>query len=360
MQEYQGKDQKSGTYASAAAVTQRKKNGGARGFSLVDNRQASAQMQAKMPEMSGSKSEGQVLQAKGFNKVRQFKAEYPVQKQANRTGLPDDLKAGVENLSGLAMDDVRVHYNSDKPAQLQAHAYTQGADIHVAPGQEKHLPHEAWHVVQQKQGRVQPTMQMAGGVAVNDDKGLEGEAEINGAIAHENGRLSMNERRLEVRVGQAHPSMPPDFLDRLSSGVDKQNQVASGDSDVMQCAKIRRRPLGGVGSVDGNDAHIRKHGLYHEHIFFDDDAPGQISNVGFGPHGLFSEINQDKYKDSHTGRKADREMRLAVQAIQPGKYNLLNNNCQHYVSKVHEEYLEQMRDPSGNRNVFGAIKDDDL
>lgn len=35
--------------------------------------------------------------------------------------------------------------------------YSQGTDIHIGPGQEKHLPHEAWHVVQQKQGRVKPT-----------------------------------------------------------------------------------------------------------------------------------------------------------------------------------------------------------
>ena len=71
------------------------------------------------------------------------------------------------------MDDVKVHYNSSKPAQLQAHAYAQGTDIHLAPGQEKHLPHEAWHVVQQKQGRVRPTMQMKGGVGVNDDDGVQ-------------------------------------------------------------------------------------------------------------------------------------------------------------------------------------------
>jgi hypothetical protein len=98
----------------------------------------------------------------------------------NRTGLPDHLKAGVENLSGMAMDDVRVHYGSDKPAQLNALAYTQGTDIHVAPGQEKHLAHEAWHVVQQKQGRVRPTLQMKEGVPVNDDAGLEKEADVMG------------------------------------------------------------------------------------------------------------------------------------------------------------------------------------
>jgi hypothetical protein len=104
----------------------------------------------------------------------------PVQRTANTTGLPDNLKSGVENLSGIDISDVKVHYNSAQPAQLQALAYAQGTDIHVGPGQEKHLPHEAWHVVQQKQGRVQPTLQMKEGVAVNDDQGLEHEAEVMG------------------------------------------------------------------------------------------------------------------------------------------------------------------------------------
>lgn len=103
--------------------------------------------------------------------------------QANSTGLPDNLKSGIENLSGLSMNDVRVHYNSSKPAQLQALAYTQGTDIHIGPGQEQHLPHEAWHVVQQAQGRVQPTMQMMGGVPVNNDKKLEDEATVMGGKA---------------------------------------------------------------------------------------------------------------------------------------------------------------------------------
>jgi hypothetical protein len=106
----------------------------------------------------------------------------PVQRKPNATGMPDRLKAGVEQLSGLAMDDVRVHYNSSKPAAVQAHAYAQGSDIHLAPGQEQHLPHEAWHVVQQKQGRVKPTLQMKG-VAINDDAGLEREADRFGAQA---------------------------------------------------------------------------------------------------------------------------------------------------------------------------------
>ncbi|MBS1532899.1 MAG: DUF4157 domain-containing protein [Bacteroidetes bacterium] len=101
----------------------------------------------------------------------------------NNTGLPDNLKTSVENLSGFSMDDVKVHYNSPKPQQLQAFAYAQGTDIHIGPGQEKHLPHEAWHVVQQKQGRVQATKQMKEGIAVNDDTGLENEADVMGQRA---------------------------------------------------------------------------------------------------------------------------------------------------------------------------------
>jgi hypothetical protein len=106
----------------------------------------------------------------------------------NTTNIPDHLKAGIETLSGLSLDDVKVHYNSSKPARLEALAYTQGTDIHVGPGQEKHLAHEAWHVVQQKQGRVRPTLQMKDGIAINDDAGLEREADELGTKALQMGR----------------------------------------------------------------------------------------------------------------------------------------------------------------------------
>jgi hypothetical protein len=104
------------------------------------------------------------------------------EKTGNNTGLPDALKSGLESLSGLDMGDVRVHYDSNKPVAVQAHAYAQGNDIYIGSGQEKHLAHEAWHVVQQKQGRVQPTSG-ANGYAINDNAALEKEADIMGAKA---------------------------------------------------------------------------------------------------------------------------------------------------------------------------------
>ncbi|MES2545013.1 MAG: DUF4157 domain-containing protein [Bacteroidota bacterium] len=106
-----------------------------------------------------------------------------IQKKENNTGLPDNLKSGIESLSGHFTDDVKVHYNSAKPASLEALAYAQGTAIHIAPGQEKYLPHEAWHVVQQTQGRVQPTMQMKGEVNINNDPHLEKEADVMGKKA---------------------------------------------------------------------------------------------------------------------------------------------------------------------------------
>jgi len=104
------------------------------------------------------------------------------QEKENRTGMPDDFKSGVENLSGIDMSDVRVHYNSSKPAEVRALAYTQGTDIHVAPEQERYLPHEAWHTVQEAQGSVKPTLQLKG-AAINDDLGLEKEADVMGRKA---------------------------------------------------------------------------------------------------------------------------------------------------------------------------------
>lgn len=131
----------------------------------------------------------------------------PVQKkeQPNNTGLPDQMKTNLESMSGFDMSDVKVHRNSSQPAQLNAHAYAQGTDIHLGPGQEKHLGHEAWHVVQQKQGRVKPTMQMKGKVNVNDDKGLEKEADVMGDKITQGGKSPIQQKLNKSSVGTGNP-----------------------------------------------------------------------------------------------------------------------------------------------------------
>jgi hypothetical protein len=149
------------------------------------------QYQNKLPKADHSYSQPtQLKQSHDYYRVVSVFPPYATQTQKNQvltTGkplaaekavkLPENLKTGAENISGISMDDVKVHYNSTKPLQKQALAYAQGPEIHIGPGQEHCLAHEVWHVVQQKQGRVQPTIQMMGD-AVNDSPVLEAEADF--------------------------------------------------------------------------------------------------------------------------------------------------------------------------------------
>ncbi|NRA69302.1 MAG: DUF4157 domain-containing protein [Pseudobacteriovorax sp.] len=100
-----------------------------------------------------------------------------IQRKPNNTGLSDQVKNGIEDLSGMNMPDVKVHYNSPKPAAVRAHAYTQGSDIHVASGHGNDAADETWHAVQKKRGRGQPTTSV-GRMTVNDNAGLEREADV--------------------------------------------------------------------------------------------------------------------------------------------------------------------------------------
>ena len=94
----------------------------------------------------------------------------------NETGIPDRLKSNVERLSGLDLSAVRVRYNSDQPARIDALAYARGAEVHLGRGHHDLLSHELWHVVQQSCGRVGATRQV-NGVPINDDPTMEREAD---------------------------------------------------------------------------------------------------------------------------------------------------------------------------------------
>lgn len=157
------------------------------------------------------------------------------EKVDNSTGMPDDLKQGIESLSGQDMSDVKVTYNSDKPAQLQAHAFANGNDIHLAPGQEKHLPHEAWHVVQQKQGRVQPTTRV-NGAPINDDKNLESEAD------------KMGQKALQLKSNNSNNL---DISQKTSSIFQLNNSIKDQiDKDITALGKAKT--IGDIANVINN------------------------------------------------------------------------------------------------------------
>lgn len=103
---------------------------------------------------------------------KQRQAERREAAKPNLTGIPTQMKLDYERSSGLSFNDVRIHYNSDRPARLGALAYTQGTQVFIGPGQEQHLPHELGHVIQQKLGLVRPTGTIAG-MPLNDSVKLE-------------------------------------------------------------------------------------------------------------------------------------------------------------------------------------------
>ena len=150
------------------------------------------------------------------------------------------------------MDDVNVHFNSSQPAQLTALAYTQGSDIHVAPGQERHLPHEAWHVVQQAQGRVKPTMQMKDGVPVNDDEGLEREADVMGAKAlAPAAQLSGGPEEDELLQGKVAPVTPSALTTQMMNIGEINVDETSGIDELKKAMGWNR--LWGTRSKDLNE-----------------------------------------------------------------------------------------------------------
>lgn len=87
------------------------------------------------------------------------------------------MKHYIEKQTGLSYDDVRVHYNSNRPSRFEALGYTQGNNIFLEHGQEEHLKHELCHVAQQKKGLVKPTSFIEK-YAINDNTELEKEAEL--------------------------------------------------------------------------------------------------------------------------------------------------------------------------------------
>ena len=116
------------------AVAQRKRN------AMVNKSPVATQLKSKQDTVNNSPQVKETAQRQATTNNASATPP-PIQKSENNTGLPDNLKSGMESLSGMSLDDVKVHRNSDKPVQLQAHAYARGTDIHLGAGQEKHLPH---------------------------------------------------------------------------------------------------------------------------------------------------------------------------------------------------------------------------
>jgi hypothetical protein len=223
-------------------------------------------------------------------------------KKENKTGLPDKLKAGIENLSGISLDDVKVHYHSSKPSQLDALAYTQGINIYIAPGQEEHLPHEAWHLVQQKKRQVKPTLQIESEVKINDDEGLEKEADEMGAKAMSLKGLVSNPNNAMNFDSERQNGSPNDIV------VQRVYLYDGKDYTFVQDNKIPKDYVR-TGKYDdgknGSDALFQKHDLVNaeNNPFFAQQGYGkaQVEDRKVLPQDLKAESSPEESNDFFLG-----------------------------------------------------------
>ncbi|MCU0447091.1 MAG: DUF4157 domain-containing protein [Microscillaceae bacterium] len=126
--------------------------------------------------------------------------------QAKSVGDGDLMQKMGESM-GADFSGVNIHANSEKASSVGALAYTQGNDIHFAPNQYNPntqegaslLGHELTHVVQQREGRVQANSSV-NGMPLNDDAGLEREADAMGAKAADKAIQRKSEEEEELQA----------------------------------------------------------------------------------------------------------------------------------------------------------------
>ncbi|MFK7796177.1 MAG: hypothetical protein AB8E82_01910 [Aureispira sp.] len=87
----------------------------------------------------------------------------------NDTSIPDNMKAAMEYLSGISLDAVQVHYNSEKPAEKNLSIYSEGTDVYVAPNAENELGKELLTVMEYLQQQEETTPPLLGAPTVGKE-----------------------------------------------------------------------------------------------------------------------------------------------------------------------------------------------
>ncbi len=175
----------------------------------IQKQEEEEEVQAKLVQKQEEEELQAKLQQKPEEEEKQLKKSSDSEPSGTKggsgstTSMPEDVQAKMENSFGTSFSGVNIHQNDNSATEMGALAYTQGDNVHFAPGQynpasskgQELLGHELTHVVQQRQGRVQPTKQ-GKGMSVNDSPSLEQEADVMGKKAAEgkNNHLPINRR----------------------------------------------------------------------------------------------------------------------------------------------------------------------
>ena len=235
-------------------------------------------------------------------------------------GLPTQLKENMESMSGMDLSDVKVNYNSSKPKEMGALAYAQGSQIEIGPGQEKHLPHEAWHTVQQKQGRVQPNAQVqAKGLPLNNDAGLEKEADVMGEKAMQN-QVSPSSQRLTIgqKNSQVHQLQPSPSDQYLAGNYQQSNFVPATGLGLFD---VHLNPKSGRLEIKVKVSYNFKNGV--------------AANFANAADAVWTRAEKNKWKNSFD---------TLIEGRWGGKYHFTNSNIPWATVYVDVEVEESARD----------------
>ena len=150
------------------------------------------------------------------------------QKSEDKRGnLPDNLQVKMENSFKADFSDVEIHENSTEAKDLDALAFTQGNEVHFAPGKyspestegQEILAHELSHIIQQREGKVKTTHEEQGH-NISEQIELENEADRHSKIAASGGTISGNtnvNNKTQSRTAQKK-SAPKQLFRSLPTG----------------------------------------------------------------------------------------------------------------------------------------------
>ncbi len=145
----------------------------------------SSKIQPKVQSTIVSKIQPKLMKGDGKEKISSEETSSGI--------LPDELKQKMEGSFGQDFSNVTIHKDSSSARDINAKAYTQGSEIHFAPGEynpgskegQELIGHELTHVVQQGQGKVGQGEINGKGLEINQNSGLEKEADDAGKRASE-------------------------------------------------------------------------------------------------------------------------------------------------------------------------------
>ncbi len=199
-------------------------------------------------------------------------------KSASPSGMPNETLSQMSSSFGHDFSDVNIHSGSQSAVDAGALAYTQGNDIHFAPGQydpssqsgQELIGHELTHVVQQREGRVQANNEV-NGMPLNDDKSLELEAD------------QMGVKAAQFKSANSDAPKSPSLMSGHSIQMKSQTMDLDNNSDIIS-APIQRVPdppaAAGVVNIPlDNGTHTTKHGAGLAFIFYGDQFSALSRNI---------------------------------------------------------------------------------